>query len=170
MECLNRRVRAMTFSFRRKPGDKNSGQETPEYEDRDQEEERMGFGPLADRGNALAFLRVYIVQEIPHKKGDPPFEALVKKERAEPGNNTDDYGDDNDPFCRSNTRREGKFHGFRDFYFFPDPILVFLLRARTFCYQKCPIYFPFFPTLKKMHTAPIAAKAVSGESEAHGRV
>jgi len=93
----------------------------------------MGFGPLADRGNALAFLRVYILEEIPHKKGDAPFEALIKKERAKTGNDTDYNGDNDDPFRRGNTGGERKFHVLHGFFTFsPDPILVFLLRAGNF--------------------------------------
>ena len=61
----------------------------------------MGLGPLAYCSNALAFIWVCVLQDIPHKKSDPPFEALVKKERTDTGNDTDDYCDDDNTFCRS---------------------------------------------------------------------
>jgi hypothetical protein len=103
----------------------------------------MRIGPLADHSSALAFLRVNILQDIPHEECDSPFEPLIKDKGAKTGNNTDHYGDDDSPFCRCEAGGERIFHGFCGFFTFsPDSISGFLLRAGEFSRMiLCPAFF-----------------------------
>ena len=106
VECLYRGIGPVSLGLGGKVGDKEPGEQGSCADDRDQEKEAARCRPLGDGCRALPLDRHLVVEEVPHEEPGAPFQALVKQERAEPGDDTNDYRDEKDTFVGINQARE----------------------------------------------------------------